>query len=360
MGPGANNEACGSGSYRLRFFGEGEGLDIRCASRKNGSIHANRAFTLVELLVVIAIIGILVSLLLPAVQQVREAARRTQCANRFRQCSLALHNFESAHQELPVGMYFTSPAFPDACGPVDAPFYNGWGWGARILEFIEQDNLAASIEFRNDNYFDNGNWRATATVIETYLCPSDPDAGRLLECCSGKSNGPSVTEDRAPTNIAGVHGSNSLFCGGVRGNPEGNGILYNFRRTRFSQISDGQSNTLILGEVTEIPGSHPSQGSALFGNFWCNWAVQSTLEGINGPGSMPGGRDIVLDPIDGTEENRHNEFWRESGFSSWHPGGANFAFADGSVHYLGQFIDQNVLDNLATRAGEETDHDFRR
>jgi len=310
-------------------------------------------------LVVIAIIGILVGMLLPAIQQVRETARRVECANRFRQTSLALHNYESAFKSLPAGMFFTTTAFPSSCGPVDAPFFNGWGWGAKVLPYIEQNNLASSIEFRNDNYFDNDNWQATSTLVETFLCPTNPTAGKLLECCSGKSNGGTATEDRAPTNIAGVHGSNSLFCGGVRGNPEGNGILFNYHETRFRDITDGQSNTMVLGEVTEVPGSHPSQGPALFGNFWSNWAVQSTVEGINGPGSMPGGRDIVVDPIDGFGENRHNEFWRESGFSSWHPGGANFSFADGSVHFLSEFVDQLILDNLATRAGGEVEHDFQ-
>ncbi len=320
--------------------------------------HFRCGFTLVELLVVIAIIGILVGLLLPAVQQVREAARRTQCANNFRQAGLAMHNYESAFGSLPPGMYFTSTAFPSSCGPVAAPFFNGWGWGARILDFMEQNNLAQSINFRADNYFNNGNWIATSTRIETFLCPSDPDAGKLLECCSGKSNGATITEDRAGSNMAGVHGSNTLFCGGIRGNPEGNGVLFNYNTIKFRDIRDGQSNTLMLGEVTEVPGNHPSQGKAMFGYFWNNWAVQSTIEGINGPGSMPGGRDILLDPIDGVGENRHNEFYRESGFSSWHPAGANFAFADGSIHHLTENIDQAVLDNMATRWGGEVNHAF--
>ncbi|MDG1873936.1 MAG: DUF1559 domain-containing protein [Mariniblastus sp.] len=323
------------------------------------TLNSNRpGFTLVELLVVIAIIGILVGMLLPAVQQVREAARRTQCSNRFRQASIALQNYESANKELPPGMFFTSTAFPSSCGPVDTSFYNGWGWAAKVLPFVEQNNLASSINFRTDNYFNNANWKATATVVETFLCPSNPEAGALLECCSGKSNGGSATQDRAPSNMAGVHGSNSLFCGGVRGNPEGNGILFNYYSTRFSDIQDGQSNTLLIGEVTEVPGSHPSQGPALFGNFWSNWAVQSTIEGVNGPGTMPGGRDITIDPIDGVGENRHNEYWREAGFSSWHPGGANFVLADGSVHYISENIDQSALDNLATRDGGESNNAF--
>lgn len=316
-------------------------------------------FTLVELLVVIAIIGILVSMLLPAVQQVREAARRTQCVNQFRQAALALHNYESSNGKLPPGMFFTTTAFPSGCGPVDAPFYNGWGWGAKILSFIEQSSLDASIDFSSDNYFNNDNWIATGKTVDVFLCPSDPDNRGLMECCSGKSNGGSATQDRAGSNMAGVHGSNSLFCGGIRGNPEGNGVLYNYHSTELRDIQDGQSNTLMLGEVTEVPGRHPTQGEAMFGYFWNNWGVQTTIEGINGPGTMPGGRDLTIDPIDGVGENRHNEFYREAGFSSWHPGGANFALSDGSVHFINENLDQVVFDNLATRAGRETNHDFK-
>ena len=122
---------------------------------------------------------------------------------------------------------------------------------------------------------------------------------------------------------------------------------------KLSDISDGQSNVLMLGEVTEIPGSHPSQGAAMFGFMWTNWGVQATSEGINGPGSLPGGRDVTLDPIDGSGENRHDEYFRESGFSSYHLGGANFAYNDGSIHFLTDFTDQVIFDALGTRAGGE-------
>jgi prepilin-type N-terminal cleavage/methylation domain-containing protein len=297
------------------------------------------AFTLVELLVVIAIIGILIGMLLPAVQQVREAARRIECLNKFRQCALALHNYETAHQKFPAGL--NNGAW--------TPWYRGWGWNALILDHLELGNLADQIDFSSHN-LSGINRQLIAMEIETFLCPSDPNSNRLIECCSSFSNGSSPTEDTALTNIVGIMGSNEIVN---KSRTNGNGVLYYKDETRFRDIKDGSSNTLLLGEVTETPGTHPSQGSALFGFEWHNGAVQSTFEGINGPGSMPGGRDNNLDPIDNSGENRHLEYYRENGLSSWHPGGANFSIADGSSHFLSESIDKSVLDALATKRGGE-------
>ena len=307
--------------------------------------RVRRGFTLVELLVVIAIIGILVGMLLPAVQQVREAARRTTCLNKFKQSALAIHNYESAHQQFPAGLN----------NGTWAPWYRGWGWNALVLDQLEQGNLSDEINFSVHN-LSGTNRQLIATKIEVFLCASDSQSDRLIECCSGFSNGSSLTEDTALTNIVGIMGSNEIVS---KSRTNGNGIFYYKDGTGLRDILDGSSNTLLLGEVTETPGSHPSQGSALFGFEWHNGAVQSTFEGINGPGSMPGGRDNDLDPIDNSGENRHLEYYRENGLSSWHPGGANFSTADGSSHFLSESIDQRVLDALATRAGRESNANIR-
>ena len=138
---------------------------------------------------------------------------------------------------------------------------------------------------------------------------------------------------------------------------DGNGMLFMFgensRPTSVKDVEDGTSNTLFVGEVTSGQGLHPQAGFAWIGHMWAKWNTQSTILGINGIGSIPGGRDDSIDPLDGDGGNRHGEYWREVGFSSYHPGGAHFLYVDGSVHFLSENIDQFLLAALTTRAGTE-------
>ena len=309
-------------------------------------------FTLVELLVVIAIIGILVALLLPAVQAAREAARRMQCSNNFKQAALAMHNYHTANQTLPMGMAFhsdsaTCPGFPSG-------FYYGWGWHVALLPYIEQQNIYDEIDFTSGGSHLPGGREAMGYVIEMYICPSDSNGDRWTECCSSYNIGPNPTDDVRVTCMAGVADSHDHYCAAYRaGKTDANGVLFNLSSVRIDDIRDGTSNTLLIGEVTGGMGSHPSQGTTYLGYTWQNWAVQDTAQGINGPGSIPGGRDDSVDPIDGDGGNRHDELYDEVGFSSYHPGGAFFAFGDGSVHFISENINQVTLESLATRAGGE-------
>ncbi len=287
-----------------------------------GRAHSWRAFTLVELLVVIAIIGVLVGLLLPAVQSAREAARRMQCSNNLKQFGLAMHNYESTYKRFPQG--FTR--------------FHSWGWAVRIMPFMEQDNLYNKLAADSGNW---GNLVATnATLLATlqtplsvHRCPSD--------------TGPVLNDRRllagrqvSMSNYAGVNGSLLFQHLGVwydaestPGNPStyvgGNGIIFMDSKITFRDIIDGTSNTLIVGER-----DYQFHNGTL-------WAGTTDVQGgyanrhfnLSTAGFTDRGRDHK---INGTNANA---------FGSRHPGGAQFAFADGSVHFLSQTL--SVWDGTA-------------
>jgi prepilin-type N-terminal cleavage/methylation domain-containing protein len=143
-----------------------------------------RAFTLVELLVVIAIIGVLVALLLPAVQAARESARRSQCQNNFHQVGVALHNYHAAFNKFPAGDWAniaTSAHTP--------------GWGALILPYLEQANLQKQFKSTKQQFTGMTDWSAGGTEVGAYLCPSDPAETTWIECCSGIQLGPTQSDD---------------------------------------------------------------------------------------------------------------------------------------------------------------------
>jgi prepilin-type N-terminal cleavage/methylation domain-containing protein len=180
-----------------------------------------RAFTLVELLVVIAIIGILIALLLPAVQAAREAARRIQCANHFKQVGVALHNYHTAHKTFPPGMMMWHPQTGAACGtPIllhpGQSGYLGFSWSAYILPYLGEESLYDMLDFVQDgvqwpNYwYEGSNREAVRMQIGTYLCPSDPQGGELVSCCGGHID----LEDLVMTNMAGVADSLDWTCDG--------------------------------------------------------------------------------------------------------------------------------------------------
>ena len=135
----------------------------------------------------------------------------------------------------------------------------------------------------------------------------------------------------------------------------GRGVLYNYSKVSVAQITDGTSNTFIFGEITSALGRDAASVEVPVGMTWVTRAVTDVRQGINGPGTLPGGRDDKIDPLDGDGGNRHEEYFREVGLSSFHPSGTHIAFADGSVHLLGEDTDLNVLRALATRAGGEVE-----
>jgi prepilin-type processing-associated H-X9-DG protein len=267
------------------------------------------AFTLVELVVVIGIIGVLTGLLLPAVQKVREAASRAKCTNHLKQVGLALHGYHDRIGALPPGYASSVGAGGNDLGP-------GWGWAARLLDDLEQRNLQRQVRFDLDiTHAANATARGQALAI--LRCPSEPRAE------------PFTPED-APVPVAracyaGVFGSNEL----EDGPSQGNGAFYRNSRTRFGDVTDGLSNTILVGERS-------GRRSV------CTW-----VGAVTGADEAP---SLVLGDT-GTPPNSPDA--DEDDFSSRHVLGANFLFGDGSVRGLTDTINPVVWNALATRAGAE-------
>lgn len=268
--------------------------------------HRRPGFTLLELLVVIAIVAVLLALLVPAIQQVREAARRSQCKHHLRQIGLALHTYHEAHTSFPIGN-------------VPTTFHT---YQSLILPQLDQSNLYHKVHFEHvGNCFD---WKSTLTsandpgtmFLPVLACPSDPHSGRHTVTDSGS---------HFPTNYLGVSGSSPSFQ---------DGILFSGSHVQIRDIVDGTSSTLMIGE-RGIP--------AALDHGWIICAF-----GRSGDGDT----DNVLSTFDGLHagaadgfDNRH--FW------SWHSGVVHFGFADGSVRPISYQIDSQVLLSLATRADGE-------
>ena len=329
-----------------------------------------RGFTLVELLVVIAIIGVLVALLLPAVQAAREAARRTSCQNNFKQVGLAFHNYISSQKRFPSGTEYRQASLADCPGtptPDTSIFdssFAGFGWGTFILPYMEQSAIYDRLQLKDlpkpqkDGVFDDstptGNWFATANIIEAFICPSEPNFEKWVDSSTGTGHFGNEAYDWPLSNMAGIADTRKGHCWLYQPKANGNGTLFNYSEVTPAQMSDGLSQTLIVGEMTSAKGFDLGNVGVWVGATWVTRSVADIHHGINGPGSNPGGRDDSIDPFDGDGGNRHDEYFREHGFSSWHPGGGHFLYADGSVQFLNEDTDDLVTCASASRAGEET------
>jgi len=268
----------------------------------------HRAFTLIELLVVIAIIGILIALLLPAVQSAREAARRSECQNRSKQLGLALHNYHDAHRCLPSGSIVRGPSF--------APL-SGWGWGTMILPMVEQGNLFARCDFSQNNAA-AANRAAISTPLAVMRCPSDIAPETVDVELSGHPDAP-------------VAAGNYVGC---------EGFLSGLSSVKFGQVTDGLSMTLLMGERNYHP---PVGGSLPFTSAWCGIVSESDVYVFT---SMP---HIAVNGQKPINRSNSSPFY----FSSRHTGGAFFTRGDGSVSFISESIDSATFDALGTPNGGE-------
>ena len=248
-------------------------------------------FTLVELLVVIAIVGVLVAIVLPAVQASREAARRMQCHNRLHQIGLGLHNYHAAFARLPTGAIQVRPIPPNG---------KQFAWSAFMLPHVEQPAVYEMIDFKLP--FDAPeNAKAGATIIPTYVCPSTP-------------HDTYQRSGRAVTDFGGIYGER------ISGNNDPpTGVMIHDQAIRFRDILDGTSTTIVVSEDADFPDGQWINGRNLFDQAF---------------------------PI-----NRAPKF--ENDMRSFHPQGVNGLFADGATRFLNESIDMKLLSSICTRANHE-------
>jgi prepilin-type N-terminal cleavage/methylation domain-containing protein/prepilin-type processing-associated H-X9-DG protein len=296
-------------------------------------------FTLIELLVVIAIICVLIGLLLPAVQAAREAARRAQCLNNLKQFGLALHNYHGMFDTFPPG-YVSNTQGNQPNGVDVGP---GWGWGAMLLNHLEQAPLFNAVNFSLSTT-DPGSQTVRRTGPSTFLCPSDPGGRRPLTIKDGSGN--TLVGDLAAGQYVAVAG---------QWEPEefpaqNTGLFYRNSRISIRDVTDGTSTTLMAGERSQNVASATWVGMVPFG-LSCNnptWPVQDCeasnvlVLGHTGPSPDEQWIDVPNNKKAGADD-----------FHSLHPGGCNFLFGDGSVRFVKETINPSVFSYLATRAGGE-------
>ena len=307
-------------------------------------------FTLVELLVVVSIIGMLLALLLPAVQAAREAGRRASCQNNVRQLGLALHSFHDVHKVLPASGWTTVGS--------GNPKGKYVGWRALALPHLEEANLQRAYDF-NLNWWEGGNVAVGLVPIDTFRCPSVPERKDVLSAVA-KPPRPAMTFPRslAPTDYEAIMGVQSSVDPSRYATAETNrSAMYRNSSVRMTQIIDGTAKTILLIECAARPltfrGRHPRPDlSNDQGQGWIDSEGPFSLDGSNKDGSLQGqGPTITPWAMNATNENEPYSF---------HPAGGNTLFADGHVQYIAETIPLENFAALCTRAGGEamaaTDH----
>ena len=303
----------------------------------------HRGFTIIELLVVIAIIAILVALLLPAVQQAREAARRSACKNNLKQISLALHNYESTHRVFPPGYIHK---FGPSGTPEELANHAGLAWGAMLLPQLEQPNLYSTFD-SNVPVWDTVNLGARETSLNVFLCPSDPYSyGNFVV----RDDTVDPVERYAAASYAANWGPSDTNVNLDDTPLQSQGVFYRNSSTRVRDILDGLSNTLAIGERTNgpIPGGTTGGGHAVFETAW-SAAAREVTDFPDDHGHM-----VLFE----TQFRPNQAGGDDKGLSAPHAGMAQFAFCDGSVHAISENIDADVYNALATRAGGENVGEF--
>jgi prepilin-type N-terminal cleavage/methylation domain-containing protein/prepilin-type processing-associated H-X9-DG protein len=287
------------------------------SQRRRSFARPLRGFTLVELLVVIAIIGVLIALLLPAVQAAREAARRVSCLNNVTQLGLAVHNYEFHFEALPPGVV-------NEDGPIrNEPKGTHVSWIVKVLPYLEQQPLFKKFNQAAGAYADE-NAVVRQAQIRPLQCPSDPVPVM------------NQAETVARSSYAGCHHDSEAPI-----DKDNRGLLFLNSSVRHSQIFDGSSSTLLIGEMLSTPDS-------------LGW-VSGTRATLRNTSSIETGGPYLPRPAAGSAapDNQKLGSLFVGGFGSYHAGGANIALADGSARFLTQQTDPQILRQLGNRADGE-------
>jgi prepilin-type N-terminal cleavage/methylation domain-containing protein/prepilin-type processing-associated H-X9-DG protein len=370
---------------------------FRTLSTKGVQMHRSksRGFTLIELLVVIAIIAVLIGLLLPAVQKVREAAARMSCQNNLKQISLAMHNYHDTHGKFMFGssdLQITQHSWG----------YGYWlGWPPRLFPYIEQGNLSQAIlnlythepnpaggyyydrdgieyaePFQWTDHYGHGEQPIFYQTIKVLACPSSslqpgsPDAkpAKVMQSqvypnltltsvlqapLHYRGNGGSPVQwDSTGTGFTSAYVNTLAQARNADSLHVTNGIFYPNSATKLTEITDGTTNTILFGETSAVIGRAP--GSAGLGGInpwtWGYWNQNNSLPQKPGYGWYFIDHKILANPINYPGSNFHVS---ETPYTSSHTGGVNMSFCDGSVRFMSQTTDLKVLQMLATRAGGE-------
>ncbi len=320
-----------------------------------------RAFTLIELLVVIAIIGVLMALLLPAVQKVREMAMRLKCSNNLKQIGVALHNYHDTFNWFPPG-YIDGNTDPTSTPDNDVG--PGWGWAAFLLPYLEQQNVYNQIDFHQGVGL-GSNVAVSQIPLTIFQCPSDPYQDNFTVW---------------PTNIMVAH-SNYVGCNGWvecywnaggYANPNGNdglsgaygftgdGLFHRNSHHNFASVTDSLSQTIFVGERSANHSPSTWTGAVTGGRCPAWMATQPPTPPYTPPPGLPYSyadfdEALVLAHGNATHvPSADYPFFDPDTFYSMHAGpGANFLFGDGSVHFLTRYIDPNIYQWLCTISGGE-------
>lgn len=337
---------------------------------KSKRLHRHAGFTLIELLVVIAIIAILVGLLLPAVQQAREAARRTQCKNNLKQLGLAMQNYHGVYKAFPPGYRFIAGSTTDTIG----------GPTVSLLPYFDKANIAAKIDPKIPWFMQSS--QIARTSIPIFQCPSDT-ANSQMSIPQLNALGLPVGDTFGISSYAYSMGYDDAVCF-ARGNGakkvNGNvGVFFPHSRTKFRDILDGTSNTIAAGEAASgydvchgVGCTDPLSGWTA-GHAWLidgtnkehflalglqyAGGLASTVERINKPVATDAYFHAISAPYDNRPSWRGGPHWATN-FRSFHTGGANFVLCDGSVRFIDENISMETYRNLSSMQDGEVLGEF--